>query len=263
VELNNKQNQSDLVFGAIKNLRDPVTTLRGSLEMLDNELADIMDANQKKALQQTIAHSDQLADSVNNIHEAALIDQAYIRINLSEVSVADVYAKIQPQLEKLALSQHKLLSAKISDDLPNVVADPYYLEIVVKNLVNNAIKFSNKGGAINITASSNPHFVELQIIDYGCGMPESVMADLFKKHHRSESSASGSGLGLYVSNFVTGLHGGTISARSEPDKGSIFRLTIPTYTSVKSGLKLQSANNTGIQPYKHGWVKYHKTYKEK
>jgi signal transduction histidine kinase len=179
-------------------------------------------------------------------------------------SLASIYATIADDMSLRASSQNRLLSVAISTDLPNIAADRASLGEVISNLIDNAIKYSNEGSAINVTAEHVGDFVELSVVDHGIGMPGSVVKNLFQKFyrsHRSRETVAGTGIGLYISKAIVESHGGTISVRSAEGEGSTFTVAIPTYASLAEKLNSSNNNNQGIISKGNGWIKNHSMYR--
>jgi signal transduction histidine kinase len=121
----------------------------------------------------------------------------------------------------------------IPESLPVVRADRVKLSIVLQNLINNALKFTEKG-MVSISARALPakKRVEIEVKDTGIGIPKAAHGVIFEKYQQANPSTTrdygGIGLGLYIVKVFTDLMGGTIELVSEEDKGSIFTLSLPT-----------------------------------
>lgn len=163
-----------------------------------------------------------------------------------------------------ASAQNRLLSVAIPTGLPTIAADSASLSEVFGNLIDNAIKYSNEGGAIAVSASVKGDFVEIAVEDHGIGMPGNVVSNLFQKFyrsHRSRETVAGTGIGLYISKAIVESHGGTISVRSEEGKGSTFIVSLPTFQSVADKLKAGNNSNEGFIEQNSGWIKNHSMYR--
>ncbi len=112
-----------------------------------------------------------------------------------------------------------------------VSGDPDRLRDVLRNLVENAIKYSPQGGAVTISGTEVEGHTEIAVRDRGVGISEEHLPYIFDRFYRVESdatsSAGGSGLGLYIVNALVRAHGGTIDVRSQPGEGTTFTLRLP------------------------------------
>ncbi len=162
-----------------------------------------------------------------------------------------------------AQAQRRLLSVSIPAALPTIAADDGSLSEVFANLVDNAIKYSNEGGAITVAAVSKGDTVEISITDRGIGMPGNVVSNLFQKFyrsHRSRETVAGTGIGLYISKAIVESHGGTISVTSEDGRGSVFTVILPTYAVVAEKLK-SGDNNKELLSDGKSWINNHNMYR--
>jgi signal transduction histidine kinase len=135
---------------------------------------------------------------------------------------------------------------------------------VFGNLIDNAIKYSREGGAVNVSARVYGDFVEVSVQDNGIGMPENVVSQLFQKFyrsHRSRETVAGTGIGLYISKAIVESHGGTISVRSEDGKGSTFTVLLPIYATVADKLKAGDNSNEGMINEGKGWINNHSMFR--
>ena len=128
-----------------------------------------------------------------------------------------------------AVTSNRLLNVNIPEDLPTVAADRSSVGEVLANLIDNAIKYSFEGGLIQVTAAKKGDFIEVSVADNGIGMPPSVVNNLFHKFyrsHRSREAVAGTGIGLYICKAFIESHGGSISARSKENEGSLDRKSV-------------------------------------
>jgi signal transduction histidine kinase len=140
------------------------------------------------------------------------------------------------QLAECALSFEELLDNKnitlevIMDDKAVICADRSMLEIVWNNLLSNALKFTEPGGTITLTQTSDEDTVTVSVTDTGCGMDDSTMRRIFDKFYQGDASRSqeGNGLGLALALRVIELLGGQISVKSSPGEGSAFAVSLKT-----------------------------------
>jgi signal transduction histidine kinase len=259
-----EEDDLDFISFAAHELRGPITVIRGYLDVLEDELQPVLRNDQAELLQRLIVSANRLSSYVNNILNASRYDRRHFKIHLSEETVVDIYDTIRDDMELRASSQNRLLAVDIPTSLPTVAADSNSIGEVLSNLVDNAIKYSNEGGLIQIIARPISGYVEIAIVDRGIGMPGSVIPNLFHKFyrsHRSRETVAGTGIGLYISKAIVESHGGIITARSTEREGSTFTFTLPIYETVADKIKAGDNSNTGLIEHGSGWIRNHSMYR--
>jgi signal transduction histidine kinase len=254
----------DFISFAAHELRGPITVIRGYLDVLEDELADVLTDDQPELFHRLVVSSNRLSGYIDNILNTSRYDRRHLKMNLTEDSVAAIYDTISDDMKLRAGAQNRLLTVSFPSDLPTIAADRASIGEVLGNLIDNAIKYSNEGGVIRVIAKVNGNFVDISIIDNGIGMPESVVSQLFQKFyrsHRSRETVAGSGIGLYISKAIVESHGGTISVRSEDGHGSTFTVSLPIYSTVADKLKAEDNSNEGLINEGNGWIKNHSMYR--
>ncbi len=230
----------DFIAFAAHELRGPITVIRGYLDILEDELHGKLSDDQKILLQRLQVSANRLSTYITNILNVSRYDRRHYRVDLQKEYIYKIYDSIADDMEMRATAQHRLLSVNIPRHLPAVAADTSSICEVFSNLIDNAIKYSNEGGMIKVEGKVAGDFVEIDVIDHGIGMPDSVVQNLFHKFyrsHRSRESVAGSGIGLYMSKAIIESHGGTMSVRSSENNGSTFTFSMPIYDTVANKLK--------------------------
>lgn len=255
----------DFIAFAAHELRGPITVIRGYLDVLSEELSSKLEDDQEVLFSRLIVSANRLSSYVNNILNASRYDRRHLKMHLREDSLAAIYEGIRDDMELRASSQNRLLSVQFPGDLPTVAADRASISEVISNLIDNAIKYSNEGGIVIVTARVQNNFIITSVEDRGIGMPSSVVSNLFHKFyrsHRSRETVAGTGIGLYICKAIVESHGGTIEVRSIEGQGSTFEFSLPIYNSVAEKLKLSKGSNEGfIQHEENGWIKNHAKYR--
>lgn len=255
----------DFIAFAAHELRGPITVIRGYLDTLNDELIGVYDGDQEELFQRLIISANRLSGYVNNILNASRFDRRHLKIHLAEQQLADIYDVIADDMRMRAEAQQRLLSVSFPPNLPTIAADSNSMSEVLGNLIDNAIKYSNDGGSIEVSATVNGDFVEVAVTDYGIGMPPNVIANLFHKFyrsHRSRETVAGTGIGLYITKAIVESTGGKISVKSVEGHGSTFTVSLPIYATVADKLTKGQANNTSlIQHSSSGWIKNHGAFR--
>lgn len=259
-----EDDELDFIAFAAHELRGPITVVRGYLDVLNVEAGDRLTGDQKELLKRLIVSSNRLSGYINNILNASRFDRRHLRVHLAEDTIAGIYDTISDDMQLRASAQNRLLTISIPSNLPTIAADRSSLSEVLGNLIDNALKYSNEGGTVNVVAAQDGNYVKVLVEDHGIGMPSSVIGNLFHKFyrsHRSRETVAGTGIGLYISKAIVESHGGTIGVKSIEGEGSIFTFTVPTYASVKDKLQANDFTNAGLINDGSGWIKNHSMYK--
>jgi len=258
------EQELDFIAFAAHELRGPITVIRGYLDVLEDELKDVLKDDQHELFRRLTVSANRLSGYINNILNTSRYDRRHLKMHLTETTVAEVYDTIRDDMDMRASAQNRMLAINIPTDLPTIAGDPASLGEVFGNLIDNAIKYSNEGGAINVSAILKGDLVEVAIEDHGIGMPSSVVGNLFQKFyrsHRSRETVAGTGIGLYISKAIVESHGGNIAVRSEDGKGSVFLVSLPTFQAVADKLKAGDNSNEGLIDQGSGWIKNHSMYR--
>lgn len=255
----------DFISFAAHELRGPITVIRGYLDVLADDLDEDLTDEQRLLLGRLVVSANRLTTYVNNILNVSRYDRRHYRIDLTKQYLYSIYNSMANDMQSRATAQNRILNVDIDPDLPAIAADPASITEVFANLIDNAIKYSNEGGIINVSAAVSGDFVEVAVQDHGIGMPDSVVRNLFHKFyrsHRSRESVAGSGIGLYISKAIIDSHGGTIRVTSSEDHGSTFTFSLPIYETVEQKLKAgDNGNNEAMIQRGKTWISNHNMYR--
>jgi len=255
----------DFIAFAAHELRGPITVIRGYLDVLSDELEEKLDDDQVELMKRLVVSANRLSSYVNNILNASRYDRRHLKMHLREDTVANIYDTINDDMQLRAASQNRMLTVDLPPDLPTVAADRASISEVMSNLIDNAIKYSNEGGIVNVTAHVDGDYVKVSVEDHGIGMPGNVVSNLFHKFyrsHRSRETVAGTGIGLYISKAIVESHGGRVSVHSAEGEGSTFDFSLPIYSTVADKLQANNNSNEGlIEHDENGWIKNHAMYR--
>lgn len=260
-----EDDQLDFVSFAAHELRGPITVIRGYLDVLSDELGETIEEDQRILLDRLTVSANRLSGYINNILNASRFDRRHLKIHPSEEKLSAVYDTVSDDMDMRAVSQNRLLSVTIPDTLPTVAADASSLSEVFSNLIDNAIKYSNEGGSIEVSAAEENGFVRVDIRDHGIGIPANLIGNLFHKFyrsHRSRETVAGTGIGLYICRAIVESHGGHIEVSSEEGEGSTFSFTVPIYATVADKIESDGQYSAKIiRSGNEGWIKNHAKFR--
>lgn len=259
-----EEEELDFIAFAAHELRGPITVIRGYLDVLDDELNETMQPDQKELLNRLTVSANRLSGYINNILNASRYDRRHLKVHLKEDTVVDIYKSIADDMEMRASAQHRLLTIAIPENLPTIAADRASISEVLGNLIDNGIKYSHEGGVVTVSAEVKGDYIDISVTDAGIGMPSSVVESLFHKFyrsHRSRETVAGTGIGLYICKAFVESHGGSISVRSAEGKGSTFTFSLPIYSTVEHALNSDNNSNESLIRKREGWIKNHSMYR--
>lgn len=246
----NDENDLNFIAFAAHEIRGPITIIRGYLDILSSELEGLLSPTQKELFLRLVVSSNKLTGYINNILNVAKFDQNRLEFSPKKHSVGRIFEEINEDISIRASAQNRELQINIPHNLPEVSADIYGASEILINLIDNAIKYSNEGGLIEVGAQENGDFVEVSVKDYGIGIPNGVLKNLFSKFyrsHRSRETVAGSGIGLYISKAIAENMGGKISVSSKEGKGSTFTVYFPIFDKINSNSALPDTKNIIIK----------------
>jgi signal transduction histidine kinase len=210
-------------------LRTPLTLLLGPLETL---LGAEEETGERRALLEAMeANARRLLRQVNALLDGAKLESGRLRLepapgNLG-VLLADLVAAAMPLAERRGLR----LRTERLDEIPDSLFDGHKTEIIVANLLSNALKFTPRGGTVTVRAEAEPDGVAFTVEDDGPGIPEDQLERIFDRFHQVDASSSrehgGTGLGLALARELARLHGGNVTVRSRLGAGAAFRVELP------------------------------------
>jgi len=237
--------------------------MRGYVEVFEEELEGTINPELTDYLHKLRISTDQLSAFVTNILNVVRVDENQLSFRLSENDWNTTLQQGSASMLSRAQVLGKIITFKISENLPTVAIDPVSITEVINNLLDNALKYSGNSKEIVVSASLNQEgFVETTVQDFGVGIPSNVVPNLFEKfyrNHRTRNQFGGTGLGLYLCKAIVSAHGGNIWVKSKPGEGSSFTFTIQPYASLADDNK--NSDNDGITRHAHGWIKNHSMYR--
>jgi PAS domain S-box-containing protein len=218
-------------------LRTPLTTIKGFTELLHDGMLGPLNTKQREKLGRIITNIDKITDIVTSLSDLTSIASKKYLLNAIPVSMSEIINEVVNGMEFMAKNKGIMINVKIPMNLPLVSADKGKIQQVVLNLIDNAIKYTDKGGEVNIDARDRGNFVLVSVQDTGIGIPDSDIEKIFSGFYHAGYKLSyeykGPGLGLAISKGIIKSHGGNIWAESETGKGSTFYFTVPKSPPVE------------------------------
>ncbi|MCL5960996.1 MAG: cell wall metabolism sensor histidine kinase WalK, partial [Chloroflexi bacterium] len=158
------------------------------------------------------------------------LESGQVPLKLAPVDLNVLIRQATDRLNTQADRKQLEIAVNVPDDLPDAAADAERVEQVMINLLHNAIKFTDNGGRISISAWAQENFLAVSVADTGIGIPREDLERIFERFYKVDRarSSGGTGLGLAIAKHIVQAHGGHIWAESSEDRGSTFAFTLPT-----------------------------------
>jgi PAS domain S-box-containing protein len=221
--------KSEFVSNVSHELRSPLSVIKSYVEAMLDQVDPSDHQTQREFLAVINNETDRLAALVSDLLDISRIESGKFEIELSPVALPDIIQLVLRDLENKS-NRHQI-AVDIPSVLPDLMADKDKMLQVFLNLLDNAIKFSPDGGKIFVRAGVKGKMVKCDISDQGIGIAGKDISRIFEKFYRVDNSdiyeISGTGLGLSIVKHIVESHGGRISAKSEPGKGSTFTVLLP------------------------------------
>jgi signal transduction histidine kinase len=229
----------DFITSVSRELRDPLTSIRGYADLLLFGTAGALNGAQRALLSIVKNNANRLANLNNDIQTIGLIDSERLKQNFSfaPVAIADVLEEATRTLRRDIERKSLGASITLAERLPPVVADGWHILQVVARLLSNAVKYTYPGGRLALRAFLRTDgMLQVDVEDNGVGISPEQQQQLFRRFYRADNplrgETDGAGLGLSIARSFVELHGGELWVRSEVGQGSTFSFTLPVTQKV-------------------------------
>ncbi|MEO6405295.1 MAG: ATP-binding protein [Ferruginibacter sp.] len=219
--------QQNFMIAITHELKTPVAISKLNLETLQKRKLE--PPQQQRLMQNTLQEINRLDTLCNNMLVSSQIEAGGYRMVEEKINLSMLCFTIAEEFSQRFADRK--INCEINETDIFIEADPVLIQIVISNLVENALKYSPKESPVEIKVDTIKKFATLQVIDNGPGIPEPERKKIFRKFYRlgndATRKAKGTGLGLYLSEKIINAHNGTILNKDNPAGGSIFMVNIP------------------------------------
>jgi PAS domain S-box-containing protein len=210
-------------------LQTPLAIIKGYTDTLARADGKWDSETLRQGLKVIEEESDRLSDVMNKLLLASRLSTGSLKLNMEPVQLESLVQKVVRRLSNFT-SVHTF-EVLFPLDFPAVKVEPQLMEQVLTNLIENAIKYSPKGGRISISGKKEREQIKVAVADQGMGIPKDEMTQLFQKFQRGHRDQSqkiqGTGLGLYICKSIIEAHGGELTVSSQLGRGSEFTFSLP------------------------------------
>ncbi|MEJ7558167.1 MAG: hybrid sensor histidine kinase/response regulator [Pedobacter sp.] len=225
-----QQYKDDFISIASHEIKTPITSLKGSLQMLDRIKANAPSDLSFRLIAQASKSLDKVNVLIEDLLNASMANQGQLNISRQQFNLFNL---ITSCVDELDLASHTIIIE--GEREIEVLADTIRIEQVLVNFITNAIKYAPDAKAILIEIEKIDGYVKVSVIDKGPGIPAEKIRYLFDRYYQVGNASSlytGLGLGLYICEEIIKKHHGQIGAKSELNSGSIFWFTLPVLTEL-------------------------------
>jgi len=228
-----EQLKEKLMQMVVHDLKNPLSGIMGNLQLMEIQGPGIDPSHFREILARTRESSRQLLGLILNILDVARLEEGKLILHRKSLPVKSLLEACLREGRGLAERSSVTIRSALAEESLAVEGDPDLLGRVLGNLLNNALKHTSPGGAVEVGAQSEPSAIRFWVRDTGEGIPVEILPRIFDKfvvgadEERGAGRRDGTGLGLTFCKMAVEAHGGRIQVASEPGKGSTFWFTLP------------------------------------
>ncbi len=217
--------KSEFFANVSHELRTPLTLI---LSPVDELLSRMGPSAERDALKVVRRNAERLLRMIDDLLDLARLEAGGLRLKVMQVDVGDLAKRVAENARPAARAKGIELAYSVEGEPPEMFGDPHRLEIILTNLVGNAMKFTPGDGRIDVRVFYNQAGASVEVSDTGPGIPKEQQQRIFERFHQTETSerrrAGGVGIGLALARELAQLHGGSLTVESELGEGSTFTL---------------------------------------
>jgi len=243
------QDRTEFFAAVSHDLRTPLAVIRSqALMMLNPKFGTRSPSEVAKTI---VASSDQLLTLINELLELSRAEAGRLGLDLERVRLQDVVKDLRRTIDGLAQTGGLTVTVSVPRELPPVLADGRRLREILLNLIDNAVKYTPRGGRVTVAAALQDDRVSVRVHDDGIGIPEGARDRIFEPFYRvkgndPQQGQASTGLGLALTKRLVEAHGGQISFESSPGAGTTFAFSLQPFDRER--LPSDASAAVAVQP---------------
>jgi two-component system, OmpR family, sensor histidine kinase CiaH len=225
--------QRTFIADASHELRTPVAVVRTNAELLERHMASDPGEESSRdaaAVDDILSESERLGKMVDQMLTLAQADAGEMSLSRSQVALDELIEQVGRSMKALADARSIRLDTQTNGTV-QVNGDPARLHELPVILTDNAVKYTDAGGSVDLSVNRSPKRATIEVADTGRGIPPEAVSHIFDRFYRVDKARSrhsgGTGLGLAIARQIVDAHGGTIRIASEVDKGTRVTVELP------------------------------------
>jgi len=221
--------KTEFVSIASHQLRTPLTGIKWTIDLILRD-KDLNDKNLER-IEDIKYNNNRLIKLVNDLLDVSRVEQKRLSLKPEKVFLEEITQKLIEEYQTLAKASNVKLVLEQESELSPLIMDSQGVELVLRNLLDNAIRYTQGGGVVKVKLSQKDNKIRCEIKDQGVGIPKGDQKNIFKKFFRSENvmkyQTVGTGLGLFIAQAVIEESKGEIGFWSQENKGTTFWFELP------------------------------------
>ncbi len=225
-----EQAKSDFVATASHELRSPLTSIKGFIELLETTDNENLTERQREFIRIALQSTDRLVELVNDLLDIARIEAGQFEIHPRSVDLRDTVEEVAALMAPRMEAKRQRLDVQVHDPRPAALADPARVRQIVTNLVTNAHLYTPEDGSVTLRLAGDAQGTTITVADSGPGIAPEEVRRLFDRFFRGSSDgrkSPGTGLGLAIVKSLVDLHGGSVDVQSTLGRGTTFTVRLP------------------------------------
>ncbi|MDD5952746.1 MAG: HAMP domain-containing sensor histidine kinase [Oscillospiraceae bacterium] len=232
VSLDTMENMKNEFISSVSHeLRTPLTAIKGWAETMQCGTMD--DETFDRGMSIIIRESERLSGIVEELLDFSRMQSGKMKTNMEKTDLLEELGETVYLFSDRAKAEHKFLLYEPPKALPPVYGDGNRLRQVFVNIIDNALKYTDEGGTVNVSARSDGDFIYIVVADNGCGIPAEHLPNVKRKFYKANQTIRGSGIGLALADEIIALHAGVLQIDSREHLGTVVTITIPTYDNFQ------------------------------
>ncbi|MDA3840057.1 MAG: ATP-binding protein [Patescibacteria group bacterium] len=229
--------KSEFISIAAHQLRTPLSAIKWSIKMILDGDAGALNEEQDEILTKGYESNERIIILVNDMLNVSRIEEGRFGYSFEMSSFYEVFDQVSTNLAQRIKEADLKFSLSIPEKVPNIYMDKTKMTMVLQNLLENAVKYTQAHGKLSLILEVEEKFIKIKVKDNGVGVPKDDQEKLFSKFFRASNvvrlQTEGSGLGLFIVKNVVEKHGGKILCNSEEGVGTEFIVTLPITSEIK------------------------------
>ncbi|XOB41999.1 MAG: sensor histidine kinase [Candidatus Nealsonbacteria bacterium] len=223
--------KSEFISVVSHQLRSPLSNLRWAIELLMSGRIGKIEEKQTEYFKILKENNSRMEELISDLLTVSRIEQRDLSLKKRKFSLENLIKDLILEFKPFIQASNIEVKFKSEEDLPEILADPSQIRLVIGNLLDNAIRYIKNKGKVKIKLEKKGKKLYFEIADNGVGIPKEDKKYIFQKFFRSENvlryQTQGSGLGLYITKAIVEKSGGKIGFSSQEGVGSTFWFTLP------------------------------------